>query len=57
MDGGEVFIPGVAVEPMFYRGALDILGIKPDYVQIGEFKGAEETLHQLPAQPRAGPAR
>ena len=42
MDGGEVFIPGVAVEPMFYRGALDMFGIKPEYVQIGEYKGAEE---------------
>ncbi len=42
MDGGEIFIPGVSVEPMFYRGALDKLGIQPDYVQIGEYKGAEE---------------
>jgi protease-4 len=42
MEGGEVFIPGVAIEPMFYRGALDKLGIVPDYIQIGEYKGAEE---------------
>lgn len=42
MEGGEVFIPGIAIEPMFYRGALDKLGIVPDYVQIGEYKGAEE---------------
>lgn len=42
MEGGEIFIPGVALESMFYRGALDKLGIVPDYVQIGEYKGAEE---------------
>ena len=55
MDGGEVFIPGVAVEPMFYRGALDILGIKPDYVQIGEYKGAEEPyMNYKPSPELAG---
>ncbi len=42
MDGGEMFMPGIAIEPMFYRGALDKLGVKPDYVQVGEYKGAEE---------------
>lgn len=42
MDGGELFIPGVAIETMFYRGAIDKLGIEPDFVQVGEFKGAEE---------------
>lgn len=42
MDGGELFIPGVAVEPTFYRGALNLLGVQPDFVQIGEYKGAEE---------------
>jgi protease-4 len=42
MDGGEVFMPGIMIEPMFYRGTLDKLGIVPDYVQVGEYKGAEE---------------
>ena len=51
MDGGELFMPGVSVEPMFYRGALDILGIRPDYVQIGEFKGAEEPYTRTEPSP------
>ncbi len=51
MDGGELFMPGVAIEPMFYRGALDILGIKPDYVQVGEFKGAEEPYTRTEPSP------
>ncbi|MEM7808098.1 MAG: signal peptide peptidase SppA [Planctomycetota bacterium] len=42
MDGGELFMPGVAVEPMFYKGTLDKLGVTPDYVQVGEYKGADE---------------
>jgi protease-4 len=55
MDGGEVFIPGVAIEPMFYRGALDKLGIVPDYVQIGEYKGAEEPYtRKKPSEELAG---
>ena len=51
MDGGEVFIPGVAVEPTFYKGTMDILGIKPQYVQVGEFKGAEEPYTRYAPSP------
>lgn len=42
MDGGEIFIPGVGLETMFYRGAMDKIGVEPDFIQVGEFKGAEE---------------
>ncbi len=42
MQGGEIFIPGIGFETMFYKGAFDKLGIAADYVQIGEYKGAEE---------------
>ena len=42
MEGGEVFVPGVAVEPMFYNEALTKFGVEPNYIQIGEYKGAEE---------------
>ena len=55
MAGGEMFIPGVSIEPMFYRGALDKLGVKPDYVQIGEYKGAEEPYTRTePSEELAG---
>jgi stringent starvation protein B len=42
MPGGEIMIPGVGIETMFYKGILDKAGVKADYVQIGEYKGAEE---------------
>jgi protease-4 len=51
MDGGELFMPGVAIEPMFYRGTLDKLGVTPDYVQVGEYKGAEEPYTRTEPSP------
>src|SRR4051812_42030245 len=42
MEGGEIEIPGVGFETMFYKGIFDKIGVKADYVQIGEYKGAEE---------------
>lgn len=42
LPAGEMSIPGVGVETMFYRGGLDKLGVTPDFVQVGEYKGAEE---------------
>lgn len=41
-SGGQILIPGVGIETMFYKGTLDKLGVQADYVQIGEYKGAEE---------------
>jgi protease-4 len=43
MQGGDIMIPGVGVEPTFYKGLFDKLGVKADYVQIGEYKGADES--------------
>jgi protease-4 len=42
MPGGEISIPGVGFETMFYKGIMDKVGVKADYIQIGEYKGAEE---------------
>lgn len=42
LEAGEITMPGVALETMFYRGTMDKVGITPDFIQIGEFKGAEE---------------
>jgi protease-4 len=42
LEGGEIKIPGVGAEAMFYKGTLDLVGVQADFVQIGEFKGAEE---------------
>ncbi len=43
LEGGEIMIPGVGMETMFYKGLFDKVGVKADYVQIGEYKGADES--------------
>lgn len=43
LEGGDIMIPGIGFETMFYKGGLDKLGVVADYIQIGEFKGADET--------------
>ena len=42
LEGGELMVPGVGLEVMFLKGLLDKVGIKADYEQIGEYKGADE---------------
>jgi protease-4 len=42
LEGGEIMIPGIGMEAQFYKGIFDKVGVKADYVQIGEYKGAEE---------------
>ncbi|HWP39563.1 MAG TPA: signal peptide peptidase SppA [Tepidisphaeraceae bacterium] len=42
LEGGQIMIPGVGLEATFYKGTLDKIGVVADYVQIGEYKGADE---------------
>ncbi len=42
LSGGEMMMPGVGLETMFYKGFFEKVGVNADYVQIGEYKGAEE---------------
>lgn len=42
LEGGQIIIPGVSLEALFAKGMLDKVGIQADYVQIGEYKGADE---------------
>ena len=42
LEGGEIEIPGVGMELTFLKGLFDKVGVKADYVQIGEYKGADE---------------
>jgi protease IV len=44
LAGGEFTVPGVGLDAMFLKGLLDKVGVKADYVQIGEYKGADEEL-------------
>jgi len=41
---GEVRLMGVAVEEMYLAGLLEKIGAKADFVQIGKYKGADESL-------------
>jgi len=41
---GEVQLKGVAVEEMYLAGLLEKIGAKADFVQIGKYKGASESL-------------
>jgi protease-4 len=42
LEGGEIMLPGVGLETMFYKGTFDKIGVVADFVQIGQYKGAEE---------------
>ncbi len=46
-----MLIPGVGLETMFAKGLLDKIGVQADYIQIGEYKGADETLTRTQASP------
>lgn len=51
LEGGEIMIPGIGMETMFAKGLLDKIGVKADYVQIGEYKGADEQYTRTEASP------
>ncbi len=48
---GTLEIVGLGAELMFFRGTLDWLGIQPQFIQIGRFKGADEPMT------RTGPSK
>jgi protease-4 len=41
-DFGTIDIPSTSMESIFYRDAMDLLGIKASVVRAGDFKGAVE---------------
>jgi protease IV len=49
MEGGDIMIPGVGFETMFAKGLLDKIGVDADFVQIGEYKGADEEFTRTDA--------
>ncbi|MCK4871664.1 MAG: S49 family peptidase [Phycisphaerales bacterium] len=42
--GGVVSLPGLYAEEMYLGGTLEWLGLKADFLQVGDFKGASEQL-------------
>jgi len=43
-SGGAAFLPGLYAEEMFLADTLALVGAKADFVQIGDYKGADEML-------------
>lgn len=41
-DFGGIDMPSMAMQAMFYRDAMDLLGVKASVVRAGDFKGAVE---------------
>jgi protease-4 len=41
-ENGNILIPGVSLNMMFFRKLLDNIKVQPDFVQIGKYKGAQE---------------
>ncbi len=50
--GGLVSFPGLHVEEMYLADTLGWLGMKADFVQIGDYKGAKETLGNREPSPQ-----
>jgi protease-4 len=49
--GGPVSLPGMHMEEMFLADTLAWIGVKADFVQIGDYKGASEQMA------RSGPSK
>ena len=43
-ETGELMLPGVHAEAMFYRGLLAKLGIEADFIHIGAYKSYAEPM-------------
>ncbi len=51
LAGGEVMLPGIGLEAQFLKGLFDKVGVQADFVQIGQYKGAEEPYTRTEASP------
>ncbi len=50
-SGGAVTFPGMYMEEMFLADTLAMAGLKADYVQVGDYKGAsEQMMNSEPSQ-------
>lgn len=50
--GGGVTFPGLYMEEMFLADALRSVGVTPDFVQVGDFKGASEMMANSAPSPQ-----
>jgi protease-4 len=40
---GKIYMNGIGVGPMYFKGTFDKLGVRPNFARIGEYKDAPET--------------
>ncbi len=50
--GGEVTMPGMYMEEMYLADTFNWVGIKPDFVQVGDYKGASEPMSRSGPSPQ-----
>jgi len=50
-ENGNVMIPGVSLQMMFFKGTLEKLNLTADFIQVGKFKGASEPFTRTSASP------
>jgi protease-4 len=43
-SSGIIILPGVHAEATFYKGLLEKLGVRADFIHMGDYKGAAEPL-------------
>jgi len=51
-DGGAVSLPGLYMEEMFLADTLAWAGLKADFVQVGDYKGASEMMARSGPSPQ-----
>lgn len=50
-QGGGVMLPGLYMEEMFLADMLDWVGVEADFVQVGDYKGANEMYENAAPSP------
>ncbi|MBX3322677.1 MAG: signal peptide peptidase SppA [Phycisphaeraceae bacterium] len=50
-SGGNVSLSGLHMEEMYLRDTFTWIGMNPDYVQIGDYKGADEMMMKTQPSP------
>jgi protease IV len=48
---GVIAITGPAIQPVYLRGLLDLVGVEPDFIPVGAYKGAGEPLMRTEPSP------
>ena len=50
-ESGSLMLSGLAAEVTFYKGLFDKVGVQPDFLQVGEYKGAAEPYTRTEMSP------